>query len=58
MDMEVRRMEDIRAKFAVIEDPRHPGYVEHKLEDVLVLVMCAVFCGLDTLGNILNICGK
>ena len=46
-------MEDIRAKFAVIEDPRHPGYVEHKLEDVLVLVMCAVFCGLDTLGNIL-----
>lgn len=46
-------MEELREKFSVIEDPRHQGYVEHKLEDVLILVLCAVFCGLDSLGNIM-----
>ena len=32
---------------------RHQGYIEHKLSDVLIIVMCAVLCGLDELGDIL-----
>jgi len=43
----------IREKLAVITDLRHQGYIEHKLSDVLILVMCAVLCGLDELGDIL-----
>ena len=43
---------EIREKFMVIEDPRHPSYVEHKLADVLIIVMCVVLSGLDTLGDI------
>ena len=46
-------MEKLREKFEVIEDWRHQGYVEHKLTDVLIIVMCAVLCGLDELGDIL-----
>lgn len=43
---------DIKAKFEVIEDPRHQGYIEHKLCDVLTIVMCAVICGFDQLADI------
>lgn len=46
-------MQEIREKFGIIDDPRHQGYVEHKLADVLTVVLCAVFCGLDTLGEII-----
>jgi hypothetical protein len=46
-------MENMQAKFSVITDTRHPGYVEHNLADVLVIVMCAVLSGLDELGDIL-----
>jgi predicted transposase YbfD/YdcC len=46
-------MEEIRRKFALIDDWRHPGYVEHKLADVLIIVMCAVLCGLDSLSGVL-----
>lgn len=46
-------MHEIQKKFALINDPRHPSYVEHKLSDVLTMVMCAIFCGLDTLGDIM-----
>ena len=46
------RMEKIREKFEGIADLRHPGYVEHRLADVLTVVMCAVLCGLDELGGI------
>ena len=45
-------MEKIRAEFDKISDLRHQGYVEHKLTDVLIIVMCAVLCGLDKLGGI------
>lgn len=45
-------MKNMQASFGVIEDPRHPSYVAHKLADVLSIVMCAVLCGLDTLGDI------
>lgn len=43
----------IRDKFGCINDLRHQGYIEHKLSDVLIIVMCAVLCGLDELGDIL-----
>ncbi len=46
-------MEKLREKFERIEDIRHQGYVEHKLADVLIIVMCAVLCGLDELGDML-----
>lgn len=39
--------------FATIEDPRHQGYVKHKLCDILTIVMCAVLCGMDKLCDIL-----
>jgi hypothetical protein len=32
-------MEKIREKFEGIADPRHQGYVEHKLTDVLIVVI-------------------
>ncbi len=43
---------DLREHFQEINDLRHQGYVEHKLSDVLIIVMCAVLCGLDELGDI------
>ena len=39
--------------FAVIDDPRHQGYVKHKLSDILVIVMCAVLCGMDQLCDVM-----
>lgn len=45
-------MKDMSVHFGVIEDPRHFGYVTHKLEDVLTIVMCGVLCGLDKLDEI------
>ena len=42
----------MQLRFAIIEDPRHQGYVKHKLSDILVIVMCAVLCGLDELCDI------
>lgn len=45
-------MKDMSVYFGVIEDPRHSGYVKHRLEDVLTIVMCAVLCGLDKLDEI------
>ena len=35
-------MTELQRIFSVIEDTRHQGYVEHKLADVLTMVMCAV----------------
>lgn len=45
-------MEEIRARLAEIEDQRHPSYVKYPLADILIIVMCAVLCGLDTLGEL------
>ena len=39
--------------FAVIDDPRHQGYVKHKLSDILRIVMCAVLCGMDQLCDVM-----
>ncbi len=41
-------------KFEIIEDTRHQSYVKHKLSHILMIVMCAVLCGLDELGDIVT----
>ena len=46
-------MEQIREKFANIEDTRHAGYVEHNLIDVLILVMGAVLSGITELADMM-----
>ena len=45
-------MEETREKLSAIEDPRHQSYVKYPLADILVIIMCAVLCGLDTLGDL------
>jgi predicted transposase YbfD/YdcC len=47
--MEAERM---REYYTGVEDPRYRGFVEHKLGDILILVQCAVMCGLDKLEDI------
>ena len=47
-------MENIREKFSIIEDQRHQSYVEHKLTDILIIIMCAVLCGIDELCEIVK----
>jgi len=44
--------ERIRRYYAEVEDPRYKRFVECKLDDVLILVQCAVMCGLDKLEDI------
>ena len=39
--------------FKEIEDTRHQSYVKHRLQDILVMIMCAVLCGLDELGAVM-----
>lgn len=46
-------MVDIRDKFARIEDTRHESYVEHKLVDVLIMVMGAVMSGITELADMM-----
>lgn len=45
-------MEEIRARMSTIEDPRHQSYVKYPLSDILIIIMCAVLSGLDTLGDL------
>ena len=45
-------MEKIKARMSEIEDPRHQSYVKYSLADILIIIMCAVLCGLDTLGDL------
>jgi predicted transposase YbfD/YdcC len=49
VDMEAERT---RRYYEGLEDPRYSVFVEHKLADILVLVQCAVMCGLDKLEDI------
>lgn len=37
----------------VIQETRHTGYIAYKLEDILVIIVCAVFNGTDILSNII-----
>ena len=46
--------EYLQEKFKEIEDKRHSSYVEHKLSDILILIMSAVLCGLDGLAEIME----
>lgn len=46
-------MKEIKAKFAVIEDPRHEKYIDYPLCDILILVMGAVICGITELGDMM-----
>jgi hypothetical protein len=34
-------------KFGEMPDRRYQGFVEHKLTDVLIIIVCGVLCGLD-----------
>ena len=41
--------ERIAVYFSDVEDTRCPCDIDHKLVDVLILVMCCVLCGIDEL---------
>ncbi len=45
-------MEELREKFASMEDWRHSGYVTYTLADILVIVFCAILCGMKGLTEI------
>lgn len=45
-------MEEIKKRMEEIEDPRHPSYVKYALADILMIIMCGVLCGLDTLEDL------
>lgn len=45
-------MEEIKERMSEIEDPRHPSYVKYSLANILIIVMCGVLSGLDTLGDL------
>lgn len=46
------KVEELRKRFSVIEDWRHSGYVVYELADVLVIVFCAILCGMKGLTDI------
>ena len=46
-------MEEIRDRMLKIEYPRHPSYVKYALVDILIIIMCGVSCGLETLEDLL-----
>lgn len=45
-------MKEIAERLAKLRDIRHSGYVVHKLHHILVIIMCAILCGLDKLDEI------
>ncbi len=49
---EVSNVREMAEKLAQIKDVRHSGYIVHKLHHILVIIMCAVLCGLDKLDEI------
>jgi predicted transposase YbfD/YdcC len=38
---------DLLSHFSIIQDYRQTGKIEHKLSDILLLVICAVIAGAD-----------
>jgi len=50
----VIKIGNIRELFNKIEDPRHKSYIEHKLGDILLLVMGAVVCGITELSDMMT----
>ncbi|MCI9080226.1 MAG: transposase family protein [Lachnospiraceae bacterium] len=47
-------MDKTKEKFLEVQDKRHQSYVEHKLSDIMVITMCAVLCGIDSLNGIIS----
>ncbi len=47
-------MEKIKGRLSEIKDPRHLSYVKYPLADILIIIMCAVLSGLDTLGDLVT----
>lgn len=45
-------MQEIAKKLSEIEDVRHSSYIKYKLGDVLVIILCGVLCGLDSLEDL------
>ncbi len=45
-------MEGLKERMAEIEYPRHQSYVKYALSDILMIIMCGVLCGLDTLEDL------
>lgn len=45
-------IEEIRERFSIVPDYRHPSYIGHRLIDILIIVMIALLCGLDHLNEI------
>jgi len=48
----VIKVKEIREKFVCMEDWRHSGYVTYALADILVIVFCAILCGMKGLTEI------
>lgn len=46
-------MEQLHEKFSNIEDKRHEAYIQHKLSDVLILVMGAAVSGITELADMM-----
>ena len=44
---------EMQKYFSETEDPRHKGYIKHKLSDVLTIVMCVVMCSMTELCEII-----
>ncbi len=44
--------ERLRERLSIIPEYRHESYIEHKLSDMLIVIMTAVLCGLDQLQDI------
>lgn len=47
-------MKDIIQNFNQIVDERCQCDVKHKLTDILILIMCATLCGIDTIADIVE----
>jgi predicted transposase YbfD/YdcC len=46
--------EYFESHFEGLKDTRHQSYVEHKITDILIIVMCGIFSGLDELQDIVT----
>ena len=42
----------LETHFSSIHDPRSQDRIEHNLNDILIITICAVICGADTWGEI------
>lgn len=47
-------MNKLKEKLETITDTRHEGYVKHPLVNILIIVMCATLCGIDSLCGIVQ----